>query len=70
VAARKAGVHRRRGRGHAEQGSKSEHSSRPRRQFTTTDAYGIGLISRENVWLDGAAVIAQLTAPDLANASA
>jgi len=28
-----------------------------------------GLISRENVWLDGGAVIAQLTAPDLASAS-
>ena len=29
-----------------------------------------GLISRENVWLDGATVIAQLTAPDLASTSA
>jgi len=29
-----------------------------------------GLISRENVWLDGGAVIAQLTAPDLASTSA
>jgi steroid delta-isomerase-like uncharacterized protein len=29
-----------------------------------------GLISRENVWLDGATVIAQLTAPDLASVSA
>jgi steroid delta-isomerase-like uncharacterized protein len=28
-----------------------------------------GLISRENVWLDGGAVIAQLTAPDLASTS-
>jgi steroid delta-isomerase-like uncharacterized protein len=29
-----------------------------------------GLISRENVWLDGGTVIAQLSAPDLASASA
>jgi steroid delta-isomerase-like uncharacterized protein len=29
-----------------------------------------GLISRENVWLDGATVIAQLTTPDLASTSA
>ena len=29
-----------------------------------------GLISRENVWLDGGTVIAQLAAPDLANATA
>src|SRR5215468_9276868 len=29
-----------------------------------------GLISRENVWLDGGTVIAQLTAPDLASTSA
>jgi steroid delta-isomerase-like uncharacterized protein len=29
-----------------------------------------GLISRENVWLDGGAVIAQLTAPNLAGTSA
>lgn len=29
-----------------------------------------GLISRENVWLDGGAVIAQLTAPNLAATSA
>jgi steroid delta-isomerase-like uncharacterized protein len=29
-----------------------------------------GLISRENVWLDGGSVIAQLTAPDLATTSA
>ena len=29
-----------------------------------------GLISRENVWLDGATVIAQLTAPDLARTTA
>jgi len=29
-----------------------------------------GLISRENVWLDGGTVIAQLTAPDLESASA
>jgi steroid delta-isomerase-like uncharacterized protein len=29
-----------------------------------------GLISRENVWLDGGSVIAQLTAPDLASTSA
>ncbi|HXW32248.1 MAG TPA: ester cyclase, partial [Acidimicrobiales bacterium] len=29
-----------------------------------------GLISRENVWLDGGSVIAQLTTPDLASASA
>ena len=29
-----------------------------------------GLISRENVWLDGATVIAQLTAPDLVSTSA
>jgi steroid delta-isomerase-like uncharacterized protein len=29
-----------------------------------------GLISRENVWLDGGSVIAQLTAPDLAATSA
>lgn len=28
-----------------------------------------GLISRENVWLDGGAVIAQLTSPDLTGAS-
>lgn len=28
-----------------------------------------GLISRENVWLDGGSVIAQLSAPDLATAS-
>lgn len=29
-----------------------------------------GLISRENVWLDGGSVIAQLAAPDLASTSA
>ncbi len=29
-----------------------------------------GLISRENVWLDGGSVIAQLTAPNLATTSA
>lgn len=29
-----------------------------------------GLMSRENVWLDGASIVAQLTAPDLATASA
>ena len=29
-----------------------------------------GLINRENVWLDGGSVIAQLTAPDLASTSA
>ena len=29
-----------------------------------------GLISRENVWVDGATVIAQLTEPDLASTSA
>ena len=29
-----------------------------------------GLISRENVWLDGATVVAQLTAPDLEGAPA
>ena len=29
-----------------------------------------GLISRENIWLDGASVVAQLTTPDLATASA
>ena len=29
-----------------------------------------GLISRENVWLDGSSIIAQLTAPDLATTSA
>ena len=29
-----------------------------------------GLISRENVWIDGGTVIAQLTAPDLASATA
>jgi steroid delta-isomerase-like uncharacterized protein len=29
-----------------------------------------GLISRENVWLDGGTVIAQLTAPDLASTPA
>ncbi len=29
-----------------------------------------GLISRENVWLDGGSVLAQLTAPDLAATSA
>jgi steroid delta-isomerase-like uncharacterized protein len=28
-----------------------------------------GLISRENVWLDGATIVAQLTAPDLATTS-
>jgi steroid delta-isomerase-like uncharacterized protein len=28
-----------------------------------------GLITRENVWLDGAAIVAQLTAPDLATTS-
>jgi steroid delta-isomerase-like uncharacterized protein len=28
-----------------------------------------GLMSRENVWLDGAAIVAQLTAPDLATTS-
>jgi steroid delta-isomerase-like uncharacterized protein len=28
-----------------------------------------GLISRENVWLDGAAIVAQLTAPQLASAT-
>lgn len=28
-----------------------------------------GLISRENVWLDGGAIVAQLTAPDLAATS-
>ncbi len=29
-----------------------------------------GLMSRENIWLDGGGIIAQLTAPDLAHASA
>jgi hypothetical protein len=29
-----------------------------------------GLMSRENIWLDGASIIAQLTAPDLAAMSA
>jgi hypothetical protein len=29
-----------------------------------------GLISRENVWLDGSSILAQLTAPDLATTSA
>jgi len=29
-----------------------------------------GLISRENVWLDGANIVAQLTTPDLATTSA
>jgi steroid delta-isomerase-like uncharacterized protein len=29
-----------------------------------------GLISRENVWLDGGSIVAQLTAPDLASSSA
>jgi steroid delta-isomerase-like uncharacterized protein len=28
-----------------------------------------GLMSRENVWLDGAAIVAQLTTPDLATTS-
>ena len=28
-----------------------------------------GLISRENVWLDGASIVAQLTTPDLATTS-
>jgi predicted ester cyclase len=28
-----------------------------------------GLISRENVWLDGGGIIAQLTAPQLASSS-
>ena len=28
-----------------------------------------GLISREDVWLDGNAIVAQLTAPDLAGAT-
>jgi hypothetical protein len=29
-----------------------------------------GLISRENIWLDGASIIAQLTAPELATSAA
>jgi len=29
-----------------------------------------GLISRENVWLDGGSIVAQLTAPDLATTAA
>jgi steroid delta-isomerase-like uncharacterized protein len=29
-----------------------------------------GLMNRENVWLDGASIVAQLTAPDLATTSA
>jgi predicted ester cyclase len=29
-----------------------------------------GLISRENVWLDGASIVAQLTAPELVSSSA
>jgi steroid delta-isomerase-like uncharacterized protein len=29
-----------------------------------------GLISRENVWLDGASIVAQLTAPDLVSTGA
>jgi predicted ester cyclase len=46
------------------------HGSRITFRLLHVSEFRDGLISRENVWLDGGTVIAQLTAPDLESASA